>query len=382
MESPNAPDLTIVVPTFREAASLPHLIDRVARLRDQNGLGIELLVVDDNSRDGTEGVLAARSEPWVRLIVRTEERGLSGAVLRGLDEARGEILVVMDADLSHPPEVVPQMLRALDSGSDFVVGSRYVDGGSIAGGWGWLRRLNSYGATLLARPFTKVRDPMSGFFALRRETYGRARSLNPIGYKIGLELMVKCDCKAVSEVPIHFEERRFGESKLSFNEQLKYLQHIRRLACFKFGVWAELGHFLLVGGLGTIVNLVVLTLLLWFGLGQRAAIATAIVVAMSFNFVLNRRFSFSHAREGSIVKQYFGFVATCSVGALVNYRTSLFILGLYENIPTQIAALAGIAVGTTFNFCLSRLLVFRRARPVSSNSEATSSLSHGLRVRE
>lgn len=231
----NTPEISIVVPTFREAESLPLLIDRIALLRKTSGIELELLIIDDDSRDGTEALIAARSEPWLQLFVRTLDRGLSQAVLFGLKRARGEILVVMDADLSHPPEVIPEMLAALRSGADFVLGSRYVHGGTTAEGWGLFRFLNSKVATYLARPLTRVSDPMSGFFALPRAVFERAENPSPLGYKIGLELLVRCRCRAVREIPIHFSNRVRGESKLTLEQQLLYVRHLARLYRFKLG---------------------------------------------------------------------------------------------------------------------------------------------------
>ena len=127
-------------------------------------------------------------------------------MIAGLKLANGDVLVVMDADLSHPPEKVPELVAALrDPAADFVIGSRYVSGGGTADDWGVFRWLNSKAATLLAWPLTSVRDPMAGFFALRRKDFTAHQSeLDPIGYKIGLELMVKCDCRHPVEVPIFF----------------------------------------------------------------------------------------------------------------------------------------------------------------------------------
>lgn len=229
------PALSIIVPTYKEAENLPVLVPRLgAMLRDARIRG-EILVVDDESGDGTaEACSRLAAEHPLRLLVRRGERGLSGAVLRGLAEAKGALLVVMDADLSHPPEAVPGLVAALsEPGVDFVVGSRYVPGASTDERWGFFRWINSKVATLLARPLTKVRDPMSGFFALRRETLGRAAPLSPIGYKIGLELIVKCGCRAVREVPIHFRDRLHGRSKLGLREQLRYLRHLARLYRFR-----------------------------------------------------------------------------------------------------------------------------------------------------
>jgi dolichol-phosphate mannosyltransferase len=231
----NAPLTTIVVPTYREVEALPELIDRVARVREENPTIIELLIVDDDSRDGTEALIAARPEPWLKLIVRKEDRGLSQAVLAGLREARGDLLVVMDADLSHPPEAIAEMQRTIGAGADFVVGSRYVEGGTTAHDWGLLRFINSWIATALARPLTSISDPMSGFFALPRRVFEAARDPSPLGYKIGLELLVRCNCTNVKEIPIHFANRTRGESKLTAKQQLLYVQHLLRLYRFKLG---------------------------------------------------------------------------------------------------------------------------------------------------
>ena len=159
---------------------------------------------------------------WVRLIVRRGEKGLSTAVIRGLEEAESEYCIVMDADGSHPASAIPNMISSLIEGADFTVGSRYVQGGTTEDGWGVLRWLNSKIATLMARPFTTVNDSMSGFLGMKRETFLAAKDLNPVGYKIGLELIVKCGCKNVVEVPIHFRTRQLGESKLTLRVQWEY----------------------------------------------------------------------------------------------------------------------------------------------------------------
>ena len=358
-EAGHRPLVSIVVPTYKEVLSLPHLLDRIAKLRSEQKLDVEVLIMDDNSRDGSVEAVAARGEPWVHMVVRTTDRGLSPAVLDGLRRARGEFLICMDADLSHPPEALPGMIAKLQSGADFVVGSRYAPGGTTSDDWGVLRWLNSRVATLLARPLTSIRDPMSGFFAMRRSTFEGGRDFNPVGYKIGLELIVKCRCERVVEVPIHFEDRQFGESKLTFKQQILYIQHLRRLYIFKYGVWTQLLQFLVVGALGTVVNLAALTALLSAHLPDRLSIAAAIFVAMGFNFVLNRRFSFSAARKTSWVRQFAGFVAASSVGALLNYMVTVFVLARVPGMRAQVAALIGIAAGTAFNFVASRYLVFR-----------------------
>jgi len=336
--------VSIVVPTYREAASLPHLIDRIAKLRDDAGLHVDLLVMDDDSRDGTVELMAARAEPWAQLVVRTRDRGLSPAVVDGLRRARGDFLVVMDADLSHPPERIPALIDALESGFDFALGSRYVEGGTTADDWGFLRWLNSRIATALARPFTSVRDPMSGFFALRRATFARAAALDPVGYKIALELIVKCGCQRVGEIPIHFENRRYGESKLTLREQLRYLQHLRRLGLYRFGARPPLARFLSIGALGTVVNLAVLTALLALGLGPPLALAGGIVVSMLGNLALTGQSS-AYGAAG--------------LGGVVNLATSLAALHVAPRLPIQAAALFGIAAGALINLAAHRFQTFR-----------------------
>ncbi len=358
------PSVSVIVPTYREAENLQELVERLERVRDAHALELEVLLMDDDSQDGTVEAVAKLGRPWVRLFVRTENRGLSPAVVDGFRAAKNSVLLVMDADLSHPPEKIPELLAALDAGADFVVGSRYVAGASTGEEWGVLRWVNSQVATLLARPFTSVRDPMSGFFAFRRETFEQADPLNPIGYKIGLEMLVKGRCQKVAEVPIHFSQRQHGESKLSLKEQLRYLQHLRRLFVHKFGNWAHFAQFAAVGFSGTIVNLAVLTLLVFFRVPVEGAVAVAILVSMLSNFALNRRFTFSYARAGSILRQLAGFMAASSIGAGVNLTTTLTILWLWPLLePTpQPASVVGILAGMTFNFFASRYLVFRQPK--------------------
>jgi glycosyltransferase involved in cell wall biosynthesis len=243
-------DVSIVVPTLNEAANLPTLLHRIDDT--MVGRSYEVVIVDDASADDTNAVCSTLGRQYpLQLFVRTKpENGLSGAVLYGLARTRGNLLVVMDADLQHPPEQIPDLLTPLEHNeAEFVIGSRYVAGGSTDGKWGALRRLNSWAATFLARPFAgHTRDPMSGFFALRRETYERAGQLNPIGYKIALELMCKCRVRKVCEVPIHFGVREAGESKLSVKQQVRYLDHLSRLYDFSFPIASPLAKFVIATG--------------------------------------------------------------------------------------------------------------------------------------
>ena len=357
--------VSVIVPTYREADNLPVLVPRLATALKQAGLSFEIIIVDDNSPDATPQVCAelATQHP-VRLEVRTSERGLSSAVVHGMNLARGDVLVCMDADLSHPPEKVAELVKTLDDGADFVIGSRYVRGGTTAEGWGLFRWLNSKVATLMAWPLTATSDPMAGFFAIGHDTFQAARNLDPIGYKIALELLVKCRCKDVREVPIHFENRLHGASKLSFKEQVNYLRHLKRLYEFKFGALARLAQFLLVGGTGMVVDLAFYVLLLgWLPLG--AARGLAIWAAMTWNYWLNRRITFSFARGRAVLPQYLMFCLSCGLGAVVNWTTSMALsnlLTIFGGRPL-LAAVVGIIAGSIFNFILCNTAVFRRAKP-------------------
>jgi glycosyltransferase involved in cell wall biosynthesis len=251
------PEITLIVPTLNEAANLPALAERVDKALA--GRSYELRIVDDNSRDNTKEVCAdlAKKYPLILMTREHPANGLGGAVLHGMQAALGEYLVVMDADLQHPPEKLPELLAPLETNAaEFVIGSRYVLGGSTQEQWTLYRMINSRVATLLAKPFAgDTRDPMSGFFALRRGTFERAQHLTPLGYKIGLELMCKCRVQKVAEIPIDFGTRLAGESKLSLKEQFRYLEHLSRLYDFTFPRVSPIVKFVIVVAIGWFVGL-------------------------------------------------------------------------------------------------------------------------------
>jgi|SRR3990172_305618 len=356
------PLISVVVPTYQEALNLPYLIPAISVAMRNAGLNYEIIIVDDNSQDGSEQAvidLQRQGHP-VRMIVRKDARGLSSAVLEGFRHARGEFLVCMDADLSHPPDRIPALIESLrDSGVNFVIGSRYVLGGEIPHDWSLFRRLNSRIATLVARPITRVKDPMSGFFALHRSTLNRATGLSPIGYKVGLELIVKCGCSNIREVPTQFVDRKYGQTKLNLSEQLNYLRHVKRLLDFKYGNLSRLLQFCLVGGIGVFVDLLTLHVLL-LALPLKISRAVAIGVAMTSNFWLNRRLTFSDSRRTNWVRQYARFVLCCSIGGAINWSASVGLVGhvTFFRAHVTLAALIGILSGTVSNFLMSRYWAF------------------------
>ena len=356
---------SIVIPTYREARNLEGLIPAIAQAAASARAELEIVVVDDDSRDGTEAVVAGLIQAGhpVVLVVRKGVRGLSSAVLAGFRQARHEVLFCMDADFSHPPESLPRLAEALaQPDCDMVFGSRYLAGGTTQAGWGLLRWLNSRVATLLARPFAAISDPMSGFFALRRETFLAAAGLNPVGYKIGLELLVKCRCQRVREVPIHFANRKFGQSKLTLREQVNYLVHLKRLADFKWGWISQLLQFSVIGAMGMAIDLSLYALFLAMGWPVAGARGLAIAAAMTFNFMLNRNITFSAARDDAM-GQYLRYVLGCAAGALVSWLLSVGLATRGGPLGSHhlLAAILGIGAGTGLNFALSRQWAFRLA---------------------
>ena len=219
--------LSIVIPTYNEAGSLPLLAERLhAALGDREW---ELIVVDDGSPDGTADIAAALAPRIpVRVVRRAGKAGLASAVVAGFDAAGGDVLLVMDADLSHPPEVVPALADAIANGADLAVGSRYVKGGGVMD-WPLKRRVVSRMACLMGNALVPVRDATSGFFALRRSVIDGVR-LNPIGFKIGFEVIARGRYRKVVEVPYTFRDRELGSSKFGRREIVQYVVQLGQVA--------------------------------------------------------------------------------------------------------------------------------------------------------
>jgi len=219
--------LSVVVPTYNEAGSLPKLAERLHKVLA--GREWELVVVDDGSPDGTADIAAALAPRIpVRVVRRAGKAGLASAVVAGFEAARGDVLLVMDADLSHPPETVPGLLDAIERGADLAVGSRYVKGGGVMD-WPLQRRVVSRAACLMGSLLVPVRDATSGFFALRRSVIDGA-TLNPIGFKIGFEVIARGRYKTVVEVPYTFRDRELGASKFGQREIGQYAVQLGQVA--------------------------------------------------------------------------------------------------------------------------------------------------------
>lgn len=223
--------VSILVPALNEAPNVEPLLRAILEEGRASSLALEVIVIDDGSTDGTrERVRQWEKDHPVRLLAREKERGLAGAVLAGARLAVGEVVAVMDADLSHPPEKISELVRpVLDASYDMVIGSRYVPGGSTPG-WPLSRRIVSRGAAVLAWPLTRVRDPLSGFFAVRRDVFLEAGK-EASGFKVGLEVLVRGGSSLrVLEVPITFRDRAYGKSKLGSRVLGVYLVQLVTLA--------------------------------------------------------------------------------------------------------------------------------------------------------
>jgi dolichol-phosphate mannosyltransferase len=230
--------LALVIPAMNEAGNLHALLSRVRGALDSAGIAWEVIVVDDDSRDGTEQIVAAisRQDPRVRLLVRRGERGLSGAILHGWRQTDATILGVMDADGQHPAAILPGLVAAIASGRDLVIGSRYATGGSA--GWNPVRRLMSTAAIVAARPVQPVglrlKDPLSGFFLVRRECVEHL-SFQTAGFKLLLEILVRGRVTTVEEIPFVFGRRRAGHSKVNVRVAWDYVLLLAKLYTAKYG---------------------------------------------------------------------------------------------------------------------------------------------------
>ena len=356
------PELSIIVPTYNEAPNVEPLVKRIdAALSD---IDYELLFVDDSSPDGTAEVARALSGRFpVRVIVRTEDRGLAPSVVEGFRQAEGDLLAVIDADLQHPPERLPDLVEKARGGADVVVGSRYEPGGGVEG-WTFDRKIVSLGARFLAYLFTpsarRSTDPLSGFFLVRKAAIDGV-ALRPVGYKILLEILVRGRVNRVEAVPYMFADRTAGASKYGLREQKNYLRHLARLAPAD----PELRRFVkfcLVGGSGVLVNMG----LLWFlteivGLFYLLSSAIAVETAIVNNFVWNDVWTFHDRRRpgwGERVRRLGKFNAVSIAGLGINIAV-LWLFTEQLGFHYLVSNLFGIVAATLWNFFMNAMWTWR-----------------------
>ncbi|MBD2603952.1 glycosyltransferase [Scytonema hofmannii FACHB-248] len=374
--------LSLVIPTYKERDNIKNVVTILSLLLDECIPGdYELIVVDDDSPDRTWEVAESLTQEYrqLRVMRRQNERGLSSAVIRGWQAARGRVLGVIDGDLQHPPEVLTQLLRTIQKGADMAVASRHVDGGGVSS-WSFVRRFLSRGAQLLGLiilpdVLSRVSDPMSGYFMVRRNSIAGV-TLNPVGYKILLEVIGRGKIGEIAEVGYVFCERVKGESKVTSKQYIDYIQHLLRLrlATGRLGKISQrinfpVGRFIrfgLVGLSGVFVDMTLLYLLsdpttLALPLTRSKIIAGEIAILN--NFLWNDVWTFADVSSeqhewGQRMKRFLKFNVICLAGLALN----VVVLNIVFNFIIQnryIANLIAIAVATIWNFWVNLKLSWR-----------------------
>jgi len=380
MVRPSRAKLSVIVPTYNESQNIVRMLDSIAETLSSYH-GAEIIVVDDNSPDGTADrakkhakIISAKKRIRVDIITRDAKSGLSSAIIKGVQYAAGDFLVIMDSDFSHPPNVIPSIIQVLqDSNYDIVIASRYVKGGSIIG-WPFKRRLVSKGATKIARYGLgiEVKDPVSGFFAFRRDIINNIK-FDAIGYKMLLEILVKTKGARVKEIPYTFTNRRIGTSKLDAGVMLDYLRAVLRL--YRYGksvrqkekrtsvrFLSKAGRFYTVGASGLLINYIASLFFntlapdIWF----LYSTVIGILISMTSNFFLNKIWTFEDRRFNlkDTGIQFSMFIAFSSLGAIIQL---LLVYALVEShkmdYPTSL--ILAVAVASVGNFLLNKKWTFK-----------------------
>ncbi|WP_083883810.1 glycosyltransferase [Thalassoporum mexicanum] len=359
--------LSLVVPTYNEAANVGNLVRTICTLLDRYLPDrYELIIVDDNSPDRTWEKAQTLQPDYPQLVVirRQQERGLATAVIRGWQQAQGNVLGVIDGDLQHPPEVLQKLITAIAAGADLAAASRYAGDGGV-GSWNGVRQFLSRGAVRLAlwilpEITSRLSDPMSGYFLVRREAIAN-QPLDPIGYKILLEVMGRGRIDRVAEVGYTFAERQEGESKVSWQHYQEFIRHLLRLRFATGNVpVGRMGRFLrfcLVGFSGVFVNIFGSFLLIRYaGLGKITSKTIAVAVAIVNNFIWNDVWTFSDASKfytgwRSRLVRFLRFSFACGLGALIDI--GIFALLDHFGMPWLAANLIAIAGSTAWNYLIN-----------------------------
>src|SRR5579864_6780236 len=350
-------ELSVIVPAFNERDNVSEVVSRLEQCLQ--GEAWEVIFVDDDSPDGTAARVReiAQRDPRVRCVQRVGRRGLSSACIEGMMATSAPYLAVIDGDCQHDETVLPGMLELLRSGdADVVVGTRYAAGGGI-GSWDESRAKMSRFATRLSRTVIKheLSDPMSGFFALRREVVETAvHSLSGIGFKILLDLIASSPKSLrVKEVPYEFRNRHAGESKLDNQAVWSYLMMLADKAIGGI-VPVRFLSFAFIGGIGVFVHFAVLTgLFHTMSLSFTFSQGAAAVVAMACNFSLNNVLTYRDMRLKGWrwLKGLISFALTCSLGALANVGVASYLFK--HHALWELSAFAGIVVGAVWNYAMT-----------------------------
>ena len=373
--------LSVIVPTYNESKNIIGILDSLWKYLLPIGIDTEIIVVDDNSPDGTGNIVEEyaknskkENSQSVQIIHRKTERGLSSAILAGIKYAKGDSVVVMDSDFSHPPQTIPKMIEELQkSECDIVVASRYVNGGSVKG-WPFKRKMISKGATKIARHGLgiKIKDPMSGFFAFKRSIINNIK-FDAIGYKILLEILVKARGVKVKEIPYEFINRQDGSSKLNTSVAVDYAKSLWKL--YRYGktirekekrvsvrFLSKAGRFYTVGASGLMVNYLVSFLFgvvlsnLWY----IYATMIGIIFSMTSNFILNKVWTFED-RDFDLKKtlrQYGLFLGFSGIGAIFQIFM-IYILVESRHLNYSVALFVAVVIASVGNFILNKRWTFQ-----------------------
>lgn len=355
--------ISIILPTYNESENIKLIIPRIFKVLNDEDIRGEVIVIDDDSPDGTADIALTLVDRYpVRVHVRKSARGLATAVMKGFELAEGDICIVMDADLSHPVQKIPDMIRPiLEHQCDITVGSRYVAEGGYED-WSLIRRIVSKGAGLLARGVTKLSDSTSGFMAVRKNVLEGIK-LGPIGWKIVLEVIVKTNSQFL-EVPIVFTDREKGKSKLDAKAQMDYLRHLWRLYCYKYINIFQFMKFCIVGFSGLFVDTAVLVSFVeLLSADPRFAAIFAFIAAVSWNYIFNRFWAFDFGRTTKFASSYISFVTICGIGLGVRIGVMHLLIeyaGMGKGLWYILASILGIISATILNFFGSKYVAFSK----------------------
>jgi len=377
-EGSRGTQVSIIIPTYNESQNILQMLKSIEEHLPENTTA-QTIVVDDNSPDGTGRLVddylknvKKIANHTIDVIHRKTKEGLSSAILKGIQYATGNTIVVMDSDLSHPASLLPKMLDALKHPKcDIVIASRYVQGGSIRG-WTLKRKLMSKIATLIAKRGLSVdaKDPMSGFFAFKRQVI-HGLKFDAIGYKMLLEILVKKKNANVLEIPYTFTNRKFGSSKLDTKTVTDYFRAVWKL--YRYGnaaargekrasvsFFSKAGRFYSIGAVGLLVNYLVSSLFVVSNLWYIYATIIGIAVSMSSNFVLNKLWTFEDGDFSlrHTLTQYVKFIGFSSLGALTQIAMVYVLVDQYK-VQYPIALVAAVSCAAISNFILNKKWTFK-----------------------
>ena len=367
-------DLTVIIPTFNEEANIRNIVMAVDAVFHEHSLHGQILVVDDNSSDATISIVneLKRTKENVEILIRTQDHGLSQSVADGFSHASSDVFVVIDADFSHPPVLIPRMYDEIRKGNDIVIGSRYMEGGGIKK-WPLKRRIISIGATFLGRLlFPDITDPVSGFFAVKKQVVTTA-PLKPRGYKILLEVLGKGTWETAREIPFEFIDREIGASKLKVKTIIEYAQQIGDIAVYSLfnhksagrKEWENVIKFGIVGISGIVVNLGVLYLLVQY-LQTNDLLASGIAIELSIlnNFIWNDLWTFHAVENRKYSNRWYRLAAfnVVSAGGVVINLGIFYLLTRWFAVYYLLAQFVGILIAFTWNFLINRNLTWKKVR--------------------